>query len=139
MLILPAPFDVPGIPHMAGVAGSGSCGYGIGAQSVREPPMITCHVRYVVDQDKLAEFEIYSRMWLALLPKFGGVHHGYFLPAEGASDEAFCLFSFDSLAAYEQYRLASASDPEVAKAIAYAKETRCFLRHERSFYRPLLP
>lgn len=101
--------------------------------------MITCTVRYVVDPDKLAEFETYSRMWLALIPKFGGIHHGYFLPSEGASDEAFCLFSFDSLAAYEQYRIASAEDPEVAEAIDYWKQTRCFMRYDRSFFRPVLP
>ena len=99
--------------------------------------MITCHVRYVVDQDKLPEFETYARMWLELVPRFGGTHHGYFLPSEGESDVALALFSFPSFAAYEDYRQRAAGDPEVAKAIAYAKETRCFLRHERTFFRPV--
>ena len=49
------------------------------------------------------------------------------------------MFSFPSLAAYEQYRKDAAVDPDVQKAIAFAKETRCFLRYERSFFRPLLP
>jgi hypothetical protein len=99
---------------------------------------ITCYIRYVVDQDKLAEFEIYCRMWLDLLPRFGGTHHGYFLPSEGESDIALSLFSFPSLSAYEEYRVKSASDPDVAKAMAYYKSTRCFLRYERSFFRPVL-
>jgi hypothetical protein len=99
--------------------------------------MITCHIRYIVDQDKLAEFETYARMWLELLPRFGGTHHGYFLPSEGESDVALGLFSFPSFAAYEDYRRDAATDPEVAKAMAYAKETRCFLRYERSFFRPV--
>ncbi|CAN7546401.1 NIPSNAP family protein [Bradyrhizobium sp. LjRoot220] len=101
--------------------------------------MITCHLRYEVDPEKLADFETYCTMWLELLPRFGGIHHGYFLPSEGASDVALALFSFPSLAAYEQYRKDAATDPEVAKAMAFAKKTRCFNRYERSFYRPLLP
>ena len=56
--------------------------------------MITCVIRYVVDQDKIEEFEIYAKMWLALMPRFGGTHHGYFLPSEGESDVAMSLFSF---------------------------------------------
>ena len=100
--------------------------------------MITCVIRYVVDQDTIAEFEIYSRMWLTLMPRFGGTHHGYFLPSEGESDVAMSLFSFPSLATYETYRQSSGEDPEVATAIAYAKTTRCFLRYERSFFRPVL-
>ena len=63
--------------------------------------MITCVIRYIVDQDKFGEFEIYSKMWLALMPRFGGTHHGYFLPSEGESDVALSLFSFPSLAAYD--------------------------------------
>jgi hypothetical protein len=56
--------------------------------------MITCCIRYRVDRRKLREFEEYAKMWIALIGKFGGRHHGYFLPAEGKSDEAICLFSF---------------------------------------------
>jgi hypothetical protein len=50
--------------------------------------MITCHLRYVIDASKSSEFEEYGRMWLKLIPKFGGVHHGYLLPSEGASNIA---------------------------------------------------
>ncbi|PFW55149.1 NIPSNAP family protein, partial [Bacillus sp. AFS075960] len=42
--------------------------------------MITCYVRYVVDASKLDEFETYGKMWIPLVKKFGGDHHGYFLP-----------------------------------------------------------
>jgi hypothetical protein len=101
--------------------------------------MITCYLRYEVNPDKLAEFEAYGRMWLELLPRFGGIHHGYFLPSEGASDVALGMFSFPSFAAYEQYRKDSAGDPDVQKALAFAKQTRCFIRFERSFFRPVLP
>jgi hypothetical protein len=50
--------------------------------------MITCYLRYQVDPDKLADFEAYGAMWLDLMPRFGGIHHGYFLPSEGESDVA---------------------------------------------------
>ena len=101
--------------------------------------MITCEVRYVVDAAKLDDFEAYARMWLKLVPRFGGRHHGYFLPSEGASDIAIAIFSFASLAAYEDYRRRAAEDPEVAEAMAFARRTGCFLRYDRSFFRPLLP
>jgi len=101
--------------------------------------MITCYVRYIIDAQKIAEFEEYSKLWLVLVPRFGGTHHGYFLPSEGESDVALALFSFPSLADYEQYRKDAAADPDVQKAMKFAKETRCFLRYERSFFRPLLP
>ena len=100
--------------------------------------MITCYLRYQIRPDKVAEFEAYGAMWLELVPRFGGTHHGYFLPSEGESDIALAI-SFPSLAAYEQYRKDSAEDPDVQKAVAFAKETRCFTRYERSFFRPLFP
>jgi len=101
--------------------------------------MITCHIRYVIDADKAAEFEEYARMWLALVPRFGGTHHGYFLPSEGESDIALATFSFPSFAEYERYRQNAGKDPDVQKAMAFAKATRCFIRYERSFFRPVLP
>jgi hypothetical protein len=100
--------------------------------------MITCHLKYEVDAKKLEEFEIYAKMWIPLVEKFGGTHHGYFLPSEGASDIAYALFSFPSLATYEQYRNDSFSDPDCLKAFKYYKETQCFSRYERNFMRPVL-
>ncbi|WP_432722617.1 NIPSNAP family protein [Jeongeupia wiesaeckerbachi] len=101
--------------------------------------MITCHLKYVIDATKMAEFEQYCRMWLPLIKKFGGVHHGYLLPSEGASNIALGSFSFPSLAAYEQYRISSLDDPECQVAFRFSKETRCFLSYERTFFRPLFP
>lgn len=100
--------------------------------------MITCHVRYVIDPDLLGEFEAYAKMWIPLVEKFGGKHHGYFLPSEGANNIALALFSFPSLAAYETYRADSARDSECQAAFAFAKETKCILSYERSFFRPVL-
>jgi hypothetical protein len=100
--------------------------------------MISCHLKYVIDPNKLREFEHYAKLWLPLVAKFGGQHHGYFLPGEGANNIAYAIFSFASLAAYEQYRLASFKDAECMAAFQYAKDTGCIISYERSFMRPLL-
>lgn len=99
--------------------------------------MITCTLRYVIDAHKIGEFETYAKMWIPLVEKFGGKHHGYFLPHEGPSDIAYALFSFDSLAAYETYRQEAANDPDCQAAVKYWEDTRCFLSYERSFTRPV--
>lgn len=99
--------------------------------------MITCSLRYEIDPYKFNEFEHYAALWIPLVNRLGGKHHGYFLPHEGANDIALALFSFPSLAAYEAYREAMAADAECQAAFAYAEETRCILRYERSFMRPM--
>jgi len=99
--------------------------------------MITCHIKYRIDSHKLEEFEIYAKKWIPLVNKFGGIHHGYFLPQEGANDMALALFSFPSLAAYETYREVSLKDEECLQAFEYAAKTKCIINYERSFMRPL--
>lgn len=99
--------------------------------------MITCHLRYVLDPSKLKEFEHYARIWIPLVRKFGGQHHGYLLPSEGANNIALASFSFPSLAAYETYRHHSFQDPDCQAAFRYAEETRCIISYERSFFRPV--
>ena len=84
-----------------------------------------------------AEFERYARMWIPLVEKFGGEHHGYFLPHEGPNNIALALFSFPTLSAYEGYRTSAATDADCQAAVAYYEETRCCLSFERSFMRPL--
>jgi hypothetical protein len=100
--------------------------------------MITCHLRYEIDPFKAKEFETYAKMWIPLVNRMGGTHHGYFLPQESSDYIAFALFSFPSLSKYEAYRVAAATDPECQKAIAYYRETKCFVKFERSFLRPML-
>ncbi|MGY8872246.1 MAG: NIPSNAP family protein [Pseudomonadales bacterium] len=99
--------------------------------------MVTCYLRYVIDPYKLVEFEKYAKMWIPLVNKFGGVHNGYFLPSEGANNIALALFTFPSLAEYEQYRIDSFNDAECLAAFDYAKSTRCILSLERSFFKPV--
>ena len=100
--------------------------------------MITCVVHYTIDPDKIDSFEEFAREWMRLVEDRGGIHHGYFLPAEGASDKAEALFSFDSLAAYEEYRKGFGVDPEFVAADRIRDESGCVIRYERTFMRPLL-
>ncbi len=99
--------------------------------------MVTCYLRYVIDPSKHKEFEHYGKLWIPLVEKFGGKHHGYFLPSEGANNIALALFTFPSLAEYETYRAKSLTDLACQAAFRYAEETKCLLSYERSFFRPV--
>lgn len=99
--------------------------------------MVTCYLRYIIDPYKINEFEKYGKIWIPLVKKFGGQHHGYFLPSEGTSNVALAMFTFPSLALYEEYRASSLQDEECLAAFKYAEETRCIISYERSFFRPV--
>lgn len=99
--------------------------------------MITCYLKYIIDPYKLDAFEEYGKRWIKLVNRFGGQHHGYFLPHEGANNVAFAMFSFPSLADYENYRKLILTDAECLDAFKLAEETRCILSYERSFLRPV--
>jgi len=99
--------------------------------------MITCYLNYKIAPYKLKEFEIYAKKWISLVHKFGGIHHGYFLPHEGTNDMAVALFSFPSLAIYKIYRIDSFKDKECLEAFEYAAKTKCIINYERSFMRPI--
>lgn len=99
--------------------------------------MITCFIQYEVNPATITEFEEYAKMWIPLVEKFGGTHHGYYLPHESPSDLAVCLFSFESLADYESYRTRAADDPECQKAVEFADSIGCIKRYDRYFLRPV--
>ena len=101
--------------------------------------VITCHVRYEIDPGRMGAFERFARRWMRLVDRHGGQHHGYFLPAEGASDIAYALFSFPSLAEFERYRKRFGVDPDFVEADRIRDESGCVRRYERTFLRSLLP
>jgi hypothetical protein len=100
--------------------------------------MITCTLRYEIDPAQVAAFEAYGRVWITLVNRLGGTHHGYFLPSEGANDVAWAMFSFPSLAAYEDYRTRMADDADCIAAFAYATRLGLIRRYDRTFTRPVL-
>jgi hypothetical protein len=89
---------------------------------------------------------------MRLVDKYGGTHHGYFVPGQGPPSAAFsfpgigeagpdnvavALFSFPSVEAYESYRREVANDPECLAVTSHYEETKCFSKYERTFMRPV--
>jgi len=110
--------------------------------------LITCFIRYTVNPEKLDDFELYARTWMRLIEKYGGTHHGYYLPDSDAPPASFsfpglgeagpdniaiALFSFPSVAAYESYRREVSHDPECQAITKHHDETRPFMKYERTF------
>ncbi|HYX28334.1 MAG TPA: NIPSNAP family protein [Pyrinomonadaceae bacterium] len=114
--------------------------------------MISCFIRYTINPEKIADFEQYARAWMRLIEKYGGTHHGYFVPDEsppsapfsfarigeaGPTNIAIALFSFPDVAAYEKYRREVANDPECLTETLHRDETQCFTKYERTFLKPV--
>ena len=117
--------------------------------------MITCYVRYTLNMEALPAFEAYARLWIRLIDRLGGRHHGYFLPtddekakdhgrfsfpgmgSEGPGDVAVAVFSFPDWETYEIYRAEAGQHDECREATRIVEETGCILRYERSFLRPV--
>ena len=59
--------------------------------------MFTCFIRYSIAPDKHEEFKEYARAWIGLIRKYGGTHHGYFVPGTAADDLPDAGFSFPGL------------------------------------------
>jgi len=109
---------------------------------------VTCQIRYTLDPDKLTAFETYARTWVSLIERYGGIHHGYFIPRaspdrvgasfpglgyDGPGDVAVAMFTFPDEESYRRYRELVATDPECQSAAALVRESGCFIRYERLF------
>lgn len=117
--------------------------------------MFTCFIKYVVDPDKINAFEEYARLWIRLIEKYGGTHHGYFLPGkdldelpsptfsfpnlgkQGPQNIAVALFSFPDLKTYDAYKRNVAKDEECKAAMIRFNEIKCFVSYERTFLKPV--
>ena len=99
--------------------------------------MFTCVIRYHVDLEELQAFRECARAWIGLIRKYGGIHHGYFVPGTGDEVLPATTFSFPDIAAYERYRVAVAEDEACKAATAKFNETPCFSGYERSFLIPM--
>lgn len=113
---------------------------------------VTCQIRYTLNLAKIDAFEAYARTWMTLIPQYGGVHHGYFIPRvspdkvgssfpglgyDGPTNVAVAMFSFPDEKSYQIYRERVATDPECLSAAALVRETGCFTRYERLFLQPV--
>lgn len=108
---------------------------------MKENCVFTCFIRYELNLEKIEEFKEYARTWIALIEKYGGKHHGYFIPGgpdvcfpeakfsfpglgvEGPLNGGVALFSFPSVDAYETYRKDVVHDPECQRMTARFNET----------------
>ena len=115
--------------------------------------MITCFIRYTIDNGSLADFEHYARVWMRLIEKYGGTHLGYFVPGDDLPDATFsfpgigeagpgnvavALFTFATRASYATYRREVAKDPECLAVTRHFEQTKCFSKYERTFLQPVL-
>ena len=118
-------------------------------------PMFTCFIRYRIEPDKLNEFREYAHSWISLIRKYGGTHHGYFIPgndgdelpdvafsfpglgSDGPTDIAVALFSFPDIETYHKYRRDVAEDEGCKAATVRFNETKCFSSYERTFLVPM--
>jgi hypothetical protein len=109
-----------------------------GSSATQTPEVVvavTVFIRYQIDPFKRAMFEQYARSWLTIIPKAGGDLIGYWMPHEGTNNIAFALISFESLAAYENYRARLRADDEGMANFNFAEENRFILAEERTFLR----
>ena len=97
--------------------------------------MLTLAIRYTIDAAKLADFEAYAKSSPGPIERCGGKLAGYYAPTKfaGATNAALALIDFPSLAAYERYREALATDPEHTEVARRAAQSGCILVEERSF------
>ena len=117
-------------------------------------PAVTCQIRYTLNLDQLGAFQTYARAWMVLIERYGGVHHGYFVPRanpdligasfaglgyDGPTDVAVAMFTFPTEEAYRRYRETVGADPECQAMTALVRESRCFTRYERMFLQPVAP
>ena len=94
--------------------------------------LITCFIRYTINPERLDDFELYAQVWMRLIERYGGTHHGYFVPGDDLPSAAF---SFPSVEAYENYRRDVKQDPECAEITHHFEQTKCFTNYERVFMR----
>jgi hypothetical protein len=103
------------------------------SSSRRMSMTVTCIIRYQIDPYQRDAFKKYAENWGRIIPRCGGYLIGYFLPYEGTNDVGWGLIGFESLAAYEAYKVRLRADPEARENFAMAQTKRIILREERNF------
>lgn len=117
--------------------------------------MFTCVIRYEVNLEQVDAFRAYAYSWIELIEKYGGTHHGYFVPEPEADDMpephfsfpglgrsaptniGYALFSFPDVASYDAYRADVSADPECIAATKRFNANPAFSGYERTFLRPI--
>jgi hypothetical protein len=107
----------------------------------RRGAMITLSIRYTIDANKLADFEAYAAALPDAAERCGARSVQYYLPTKfaGPTNSALALIDFPSLAAYEQYRAALASDAKAGELARRADQSGCILVEDRAILRRVAP
>jgi hypothetical protein len=103
--------------------------------------MITLYLRYIIDPNKLSDFATYAAEEQIPIRESGGNITGYFLPTDfaGATNEAFGLIDFPSLAEYEVYRARLAAHPLHKQNAAALQSSGALLSLQRSLIQRVEP
>jgi hypothetical protein len=96
--------------------------------------MITLHLRYTIDPNKLSDIKAYAEAELTPIRESGGKIVGYYLPTDfaGATNEAFGIIDFPSLAEYEVYRAKLAAHPLHKQYVEKLERSGALLSIQRS-------
>ncbi|KAB2376103.1 NIPSNAP family protein [Actinomadura montaniterrae] len=97
--------------------------------------VLTCRIDYTIDPRKAGEFARYAAAWPPIIERCGGRLVGYFLPGDGANNQAMALLDFASLAEYEAFRGRLAADEDAKATKAEADANGCVLVESRTFFR----
>jgi hypothetical protein len=99
--------------------------------------MLTLSIRYTFDPNKTADFKAYVDAEMEPIRRSGGAAIQYFLPTDfsGATDEALGLIDFQSLADYERYRTALATDADHKENVQRLEQSGAVLSMMRSIIR----
>jgi hypothetical protein len=101
--------------------------------------MLTLCIRYQINPNRLADFTAYVKGEQEPICRSGGISVQYFLPTDfaGSTSEAMGLIDFSTLADYERYRSALASDAEHKKNVTRLEESGAVLSMQRSIIQRL--
>jgi hypothetical protein len=103
--------------------------------------MITLHLRYTIDPNKMPDVRAYVESELRPIEESGGKIVGYYLPTDfaGATNEAFGVIDFPSLAEYEIYRAKLAAHPLHIQYAGALERSGALLSIQRSLVQRVEP
>jgi hypothetical protein len=103
--------------------------------------MITLFLRYTIDPNKRSDVARYAADEQIPIRESGGKILGYFMPTDfaGATNEAFGLIDFPSLAEYEVYRAKLAAHPLHKKYVDLVESSGALLSIQRSLVERVEP
>ena len=96
---------------------------------------LTLCIRYTLNPNLLQHFRTYARSEQPVIERAGGRIVAYWAPTDyaGATNIAYGLIDFASLADYERYRKALADDPEHRRNVQALEASGVVLATERAF------